>query len=84
MTADVVPFPQIRRRRFIMKTVERLANLPSDVTTQKTLTATVNRQAANMARKGIAPEAIERERKILESVLRAELWNRVLLPDGAA
>jgi hypothetical protein len=84
MTAASVPFPVARRRRFIVKTVARLASLPSGVTAEKTLVATLNRQAANMARKGVAPEAVERERRVLEAVLRAELWKCILLPDGAA
>jgi hypothetical protein len=39
----IIPFPQVRRRRFIVKTATRLANA-SPQTAEKLLTATLNQQ----------------------------------------
>jgi hypothetical protein len=79
----IVPFPQIRRRRFILKTAQRLAGAPSK-TAEKLLAATLRLQAEAMVRKQIAPDLIEREYRALELAIRAELWRQVIVPDGAA
>jgi hypothetical protein len=79
----VTPFPQVRRRRFILKMAQRLARMTSR-TGEKILAATLRQQAAAMARKQIAPDLIERECRALELAIRAELWRQVLVPDGAA
>ncbi len=81
--ASVVPFPQVRRRRFIVKTAVRLAGL-SPRTADRILVTTIQQQAASMARKGIAAELVERECQALEAAIRAELWRAVLIPDGRA
>jgi hypothetical protein len=83
--SKIVPFPQIRRRRFVMRHAIRLAGLPHK-TAEKLLAATLTQQAEVMARRGIAAAIIEREICSLESAIRAELWRRVLLRpgDGAA
>lgn len=80
---SVVPFPQARRRRFIVKTAARLVSAPAK-TAEKLLAATLQQQAAAMARKGVSPELIERQRRELAYAIRAELWHRVLLPDDVA
>jgi hypothetical protein len=46
--------------------------------------ATLRQQAAAMARKGVPPDLIERERRKLESAIRTELWRALLAPDGIA
>jgi Family of unknown function (DUF6074) len=81
----LIPFPQIRRRRFIMKTVARLISVPAK-TAEKLLTAALKQQAEVMARKGIPAAVIERETRSLESAIRTELWRQVLLrpDDGVA
>jgi Family of unknown function (DUF6074) len=81
----VVPFPQVRRRRFVVRHATRLAAL-SHKTAEKLLRATVKQQAETMARKGLPPAVIERESRNLESAIRAELWRQILLRpgDGAA
>jgi Family of unknown function (DUF6074) len=78
--AMVVPFPAIRRRRFIAKTAARLAE-HSSVTAEKMLAAAIRQQAAAMGRKNVAPELIERECRALENAIRAALWHAVLTPD---
>jgi hypothetical protein len=79
----LIPFPQSRRRRFIMKTVTRLIGAPAK-TAEKLFAATLEQQARVMARKGVPPDVIELERRKLECAIRAELWRQVLLPDDAA
>jgi hypothetical protein len=73
----VVPFPQIRRGRFIARHAIRLAGLPHK-TAEKLLAATLRQQAEVMARKGIAAEVVERERRSLESAIRCQLWRLIL------
>jgi len=77
----LIPFPQSRRRRLIMKTVTRLLGTPAK-TAEKLLRATLEQQARAMARKGVSPDLIERERRKLECAIRTELWRSVLAPDG--
>jgi hypothetical protein len=79
----IIPFPQARCRRFIMKTAARLLSVPAK-TGEKLLLATLRQQAAVMARKGVPPDLIERERRKLESAIRTELWRALLAPDGIA
>jgi Family of unknown function (DUF6074) len=86
MTATlIIPFPQVRRRRFVMRHAIRLAGLPHK-TAEKLLAATLRQQAEAMARKGIPAAVIERESRNLENAIRAELWRQVLLrpDDGVA
>jgi Family of unknown function (DUF6074) len=77
----LIPFPQIKRRRFIMKTVTRLLGAPAK-TAEKLFTAALKQQAAVMARKGIPAAVIERETSALESAIRTELWRQILLRPG--
>lgn len=79
--AMVVPFPAVRRRRFIAKTAARLA-AQSPAAAEKTLAATLRRQIASMSRKNIAPDLIKRECRALENAIRAALWHAVLTPDA--
>jgi hypothetical protein len=82
MTARIVPFPVVRRRRLVVGTASRMASTPSP-TAEKLLTATLNQQAFVMARKRIPDEVIVRELRALECAIRAELWRHILMPDGA-
>jgi hypothetical protein len=82
MTARIVPFPIIRRRRLVAGTAARMASTTAR-TADKLLVATLNQQASAMARKGIPYEMIVRELRALEGAIRAELWRHILMPDGA-
>ena len=81
----LIPFSQIRRRRFVTRNAIRLARLPHK-TAEKLLGATLKQQAEAMTRKGIPAAVVERESGSLESAIRAELWRQVLLrpDDGVA
>jgi hypothetical protein len=81
MTAKVVPFPQVRRGRFVARHAIRLAGLPHK-TAEKLLAAAIRQQAGSMARKGIPAAVVERESRSLESAIRCELWRRVILRPG--
>jgi hypothetical protein len=81
MSGKLIPFPQIRRRRFVMRHAIRLAGLPHK-TAEKLLAATLKQQAAVMARKGIPAAMVERESRSLENAIRAELWRLILLRPG--
>jgi hypothetical protein len=81
MTSKVIPFPQIRRRRFVTRNAVRLAGFPHK-TAEKLLAATLRQQAQVMACKGIPAAVIERESHSLENAIRAELWRQVLLRPG--
>jgi hypothetical protein len=81
MTSKIVPFPQIKRQRFVTRNAIRLAGL-SHKTAEKLLAAILRQQADVMARKGIPAAIIERESRNLESAIRAELWRQVLLRPG--
>jgi hypothetical protein len=79
--SKIVPFPQIRRRRFVARNAIRLAGLPHR-TAEKILATTLKQQTAAMARKGIAAAVVERESRNLENAIRAELWRQILLRPG--
>ena len=81
--SKLIPFPQSRRRRFIMKTVTRLLGAAAK-TAERLLAVTLEQQARVMARKGMPPDLIELECRKLECAIRAELWRQILLPDDAA
>jgi Family of unknown function (DUF6074) len=85
MTSKIVPFPAVRRRRFVTRNAIRLAGLPHK-TAEKLLAATLRQQAEVMARRGIAAAVIDAEIRSLENAIRSELWRQVLLRpgDGAA
>jgi hypothetical protein len=83
MTATIIPFPIVRRRRFVVKTAARLMSMPAS-TAKKMLAATIKHQAAVMARRGIDPVLIEKEQRSLKAALDGEQWRQAFLPDGAA
>jgi Family of unknown function (DUF6074) len=78
---SVVPFPQIRRRRFVTRNAIRLAGLPHK-TAEKILAATLKQQTEVMRRRGIAAAVIDAETRSLENAIRAELWRQVILRPG--
>jgi hypothetical protein len=83
--SKIVPFPQVRRRRFVARQAIGLSGLPHK-TAEKLLVATLKKQAEVMARKGIPAAVVEGESRNLESAIRAELWRQVIRrpDDGVA
>jgi hypothetical protein len=78
----IVPFPRHRNRRFVRRHAARMAEL-SPVTAEKHLRHQLSIQVETMLKRGIDPDAVERERRSLETAIRAELWHLVLMPGGA-
>jgi Family of unknown function (DUF6074) len=56
----LIPFPQVKRRRFVTRNAIRLTTVPHK-TAEKLLAATLRQQAEAMARKGIPAAVVERE-----------------------
>jgi hypothetical protein len=79
--ADVVPFPQVRRLHFIAKTAARVASAQSRQAGENILAAALDKQCKALARRGVAPERIARQRAALEGALRAYIWRLVLTPN---
>jgi hypothetical protein len=82
MTAAVLPFPLVRRRDFVLRNAERIADA-QPTTAEKLLAHTIIVQTGTMARRGIAPDLIAREAKALETAIRCELWRLIILGDTA-
>ncbi len=80
--AEILPFPAVRRRDYVHRQAVRMAEL-SPVAAEKHLRAQLSLQAKTMARKGIAPDAIDRELGTLETAIRVLLWRVVLTGDTA-
>ena len=78
---SVIPFPLIRRRRFVMRNAIRLEAVPHK-TAEKILAATLKQQTEVMRRRSIAGAVIDAETRSLESAIRAELWRLIILRPG--
>jgi Family of unknown function (DUF6074) len=85
--ADIVPFPQVKRVHFVEKTAARIAAARSREAGENMLETAVQKQCRALERRGVPPERIARQRRALESALRASIWRLVLTPtppdDGA-
>jgi hypothetical protein len=79
--SKIVPFPQVKRWRFVTRNAIRLTRLPHK-TVETLVASTLKRQAEAMARKGIPAAIIERENRSLENAIRAKLWRQILLRPG--
>jgi hypothetical protein len=83
MTVCILPFPLARRRDFVRRHAARMAELPP-ATAEKHLIYQLRVQAETMQRRGIAPDLISAHISSLETVIRCELWRRLILEGGAA
>jgi hypothetical protein len=82
MTAAVLPFPLVRRRDFVLRNADRIAEAEPK-TAEKLLAHTTKIQAETMARRGVAPDLIALEAKALETAIRCEVWRLTILGDTA-
>ena len=82
-TAAIIPFPAARRRRFVGRQAERMAEISPDAA-ERHLEQQLHIQRRAMNRKGIEPDVIERELRALEHAIRSALWRAILTPGGAA
>ena len=83
VTADVVPFPLVRRRDLVCRLVRRCVELSPDAA-ESHLRRQIDVHAAAMARKGIAAGRVTSEGRALEAAVRAAVWREVLTLGGAA
>lgn len=83
MAAQIIPFPPVRRRYFVVKQANRMASLSRDAA-ERHLNAQLRIQREAYERKGVNPDIIEQEIRALESAIRSALWAAVLTPGGAA
>jgi hypothetical protein len=84
MTGRIVPFPRARHRTFIWRHAAHVASMTQDAGGLY-LANQLKVQRETMTRRGIAPELIDRECKVLEAAIRVALWRIVMRePEGAA
>lgn len=83
MTAELLPFPIVRRRELVDRIAAQMLARPADVA-EKHLRAQIRCQAAAMRRRQIAEPLIAEQTRGFEAAVRAALWRQVLMPDGAA
>ena len=79
MPAELIPFPLTRRRIFIRRAAERLANA-SPTTAEKLLAHALQQQADVMTRRGLESSVIAREIRSFETAIRAEVWRLMFSP----
>jgi hypothetical protein len=78
-TAKVIPFPTARRRHFVARQAERMADLSRDAG-ERHLAQQIKVQRDAMTRKGIERDVIEREMLALERAIRSALWGAIMTP----
>lgn len=79
MSAAVVPFPAARRHHLVSSIARRSLDL-GPVAGERHIARSLELQAVVMRRKGVAEHLIARETRALDSAVRAQIWNTVLLP----
>jgi hypothetical protein len=83
MTAEIVPFPAVRRIGFIRKLARLMASY-SPEGGERALYVRLNAQYSAMMKRGLSPEVVERELQALECAVRTELWGIVMRGGDAA
>jgi hypothetical protein len=73
MTAEVLPFPRIRHRRFVVRHAQRMAHLPLP-TVEKHLAHQLEFQRSTMIKRGIGADLITKEVAQLERAILALYW----------
>ena len=77
MTAAIVPFPLVRRGKFITRQASRAAEL-SGSAADKYILYQIKVQGDVMRRKGIDEDLITRELLGMASAIRATLWDAAI------
>jgi Family of unknown function (DUF6074) len=77
--SDVIPFPLVRRHQLIFSIARRALEL-DPIAGDGHVRRSIDLQATVMRRKGIAEHFIVRETRSLDSAIRAQMWNSVMLP----
>lgn len=78
--AEILPFPLARRRDYVRRQAAWFLK-QDERAGERNLQHQLDVQRQTMRRRGVSPDAIEREIGALEGVIRAEVWRRVLAPE---
>jgi hypothetical protein len=78
--AEVLPFPLNRRKDLIERQANRFLDL-GPRSCETTLAAQLHIQREALLRKGVEPNAVERQVQALEGAVRARVWALVLTPE---
>ena len=78
-SATILAFPPARRRHYVRRQAEVIANLKPDAGEQY-LMRQLTAQWDVLERRGVACEQIEAEIRALGQAIRAELWRAILMP----
>jgi Family of unknown function (DUF6074) len=76
---QIIPYPAARRHHLVSSIARRSLEL-GVVAGERHITRSLELQAKVLRRKGVAQHLIVRETRALESAVRAQMWNAVLLP----
>jgi hypothetical protein len=80
---QLIPFPAVRRVGLIRKLAKLMASYSPDGG-ERALYARLNIQHTAMVRRGMPPDVVERELRVLECAVRTELWGIVMRGGGDA
>lgn len=81
MTAELIPFPIIRRRELVKRQAFYMA-CRSATEAEKYLRRQLDVQRNHLGRKGVASDRIEAEVLAYEGAIRAALWRLVMQGQG--
>jgi len=76
---QIIPYPAARRHHLVTSIARRSLELGA-VAGERHITRSLELQATVLRRKGVAEHLIVRETRALDSAVRAQMWNAVLLP----
>jgi hypothetical protein len=76
---QIIPYPTARRHQLVSSIARRSLEL-GVVAGERHITRSLELQAKVLCRKGVAPHLVVRETRALESAVRAQMCNAVLLP----
>jgi hypothetical protein len=79
MTGQIIPYPAARRHQLVSSIARRSLELGA-VAGERHIARSLELQGTVMRRKGIAEHLIVRETRALDSAVRAQMWNAILLP----
>jgi hypothetical protein len=75
--SEIVPFPAVRRVGFIRNMVRVMATYRADAA-KRILQARLDATRAAMLRRGIRPDVVGREVRLLEMAIHTQLWTTVM------
>ncbi len=83
MEGDVIPFPLARRRDYVRRQADWLAQ-QSEVAAERNLSRQLAQQRETLLRRGVDHASADAEVAALEKAIRAEIWSLAHIRGGAA